>query len=155
MHSRNAIVLVVALAGSAAIIGGCEQLAPTALKPKPPQPGAYLSTPIAGVRSLSDVVMLAPDLAYVVGTDGTILKYTSTPAKKAGDPPVVTWTKETSGTTEDLEAITGFLEDDGSGTGKQKEVLLVAGHNGIVLERSAPGKWAVLPSNVTADLFGV
>jgi hypothetical protein len=132
-----------------ALLGGCEVLTPAAVKPKPPQPGAYLSTPFPDVRSLNDVVYLSPTLAYAVGTGGTILKYTVTPSTKKGVFPTRVWSKETTGTTEDLESISGFLDSDG-----KTEHILVAGHGGTVLERS--GKtWKSLTSGVTKDLFGV
>ena len=134
----------VLLAALLVLAASCEILAPK-VKPKPPQLGTFVSTPFPDVRELNDVIVLAPGVAYAVGTAGTILKLN---ADK-------TWAKEESGTTEDLEAISGFLEDDGTGTGTQKEVLLIAGHNGTVLSRTAPGVWSSIPSSTTALLFSV
>ena len=134
---RALLVLAFAVACS------CEVLTPPP-PPKAPQPGTYLSTPFPDVRALNDVLVLQPGLAYAVGTDGTILKLTGT-----------AWSKEPSGVTDDLQAITGFLEDDGTGTGAQKEVMMAVGHNGTVLQRTAPGAWGVLPSGTTNVLFSV
>ncbi len=120
---------------------GCEVLQPA--KPPPePQPGTFLSTPFPDVRSLNDVIVLKPGLAYAVGTGGTILKLTGT-----------TWSKEDSGVTDNLESISGFLKDAGSDT--ETEVMLACGFNGVVLQRTDPGAWAVVPSGTTNVLFSV
>lgn len=117
---------------------GCQLLGPAAVPPASLPRGYYVSQPVAGVRALNDVLVLSPDLAYAVGTGGTVLKLDKT-----------TWSAEDTGVTSDLEAISGFLNADGT------EVLLVVGADGTVLARGAPGKWGIVPSGTTKLLFSV
>lgn len=133
--------LALAAPGALAILGAlgaCDVVAPPAPPPDEPEPGWYLSTPVADVRSLNDVIVLAPGLAYAVGTGGTILKLEGT-----------AWAREESGVTADLEHIDGFVDNDGV------EHLVVVGHEGTVLLRGAPGAWDLLPSGTTEILFSV
>lgn len=144
MHARAAALFVVALLLPGA---ACEILAPAPV-PEPPSPGWYLSTPVAGIRSLNDVIIFRPQdplvLAYVgyaVGTDGTILKLTR---DEAG---VTTWTREESGTSADLESIDGFVDAQG-------EHIFVVGFDGTVLARDGAG-WRPIASGTTDVLFDV
>lgn len=135
------LVGLVGLMGLVGLVGlgaACDVVAPPPPPQERPEPGWYASTPFPDVRSLNDVIVLAPGLGYAVGTDGTILRL----AEQA-------WTREESGVTADLEQIDGFVDDEGI------EHLFVVGHEGTVLSRSAEGIWELVPSGTTEVLFSV
>lgn len=129
-------------------LAGCDIIAPTP-EPEPPLPGWHVSTPVAGIRSLNDVIIFRPFdplvlsyVGYAVGTDGAILKLTR---DEAG---VTTWTQEESGTTSDLESIDGFVDGEGV------EHIFVVGFDGTVLSRDGAA-WTAIPSGTTDILFDV
>lgn len=121
-----------------ALVGACDVIAPAPPAPEPPPCGYYLSQPLADVRVLADVIVLAPGLAFAVGSDGTVAQWDGT-----------TWTREESGVTTDLEGIAGFVTNEGV------PELLAVGALGTVIHRGAAGTWEVLASGVTKHLFGV
>jgi hypothetical protein len=142
-----ALVLAPVLAHGA----GCDVLVPPP-PPEPPPPGWHLSTPIAGIRSINDVIVLEPrgdaeDFpayhGWAVGTAGTILRL-----DRDADG-VVTWTSEDSGVTADLESIDVFRFGDG------QELVMTVGSGGTVLRRNDDGTWATIPSGTTEFLFDI
>jgi photosystem II stability/assembly factor-like uncharacterized protein len=134
-------VLGWALAGSVGLSAACG-VAPPDDEKKKINPAWALSTPFPAIRSLNDVLVLAPDRAYAVGTGGAVLRYDGE-----------AWSEEDSGVTVDLQAIAGFVE------GQEPDLvehLLVVGAEGTVLQRGAePGSWVVVPSGTTKLLFSV
>jgi photosystem II stability/assembly factor-like uncharacterized protein len=125
-----------ALAG----LGGlaCDVVAPPPPPPPDPDPGWVVSKPFSDIRVLNDVLVLAPGVAWAVGSGGSILRL-------EGE----TWAREDSGVDVDLESIDGFIDGEGV------EHLYAVGHAGTILSRSADGGWEILPSGTTRLLFSV
>lgn len=132
---RGASLACILAAGLGA---GCDVLVPAPPEPEPPPKGYYLSQPFDDVRLLADVIVLAPNVAFAVGSDGTVLAWDG-----------ATWSKEDSGVTADLESISGFLNGEGVPN------LLAVGAQGTVIHRNAAGAWEPIASGVAEHLFGV
>jgi uncharacterized cupin superfamily protein len=126
-------------------LGGCEVLEPEPEPAPEPVPGFVVSVPVP-TRSLQDVVVVtANDVgitsAFAVGTDGTILHFDG-----------ASWSREDveGGLDEDLEGVSGVIDDDGF------EHVMAVGAGGVVVRRTgASGVWERLDSPVTDYLFGV
>ncbi|MBI1947400.1 MAG: hypothetical protein HYS27_17025 [Deltaproteobacteria bacterium] len=134
MGGSRALLVALALVPGLA----CDVIAPPEPPPEPPPRGYYVSQPFDDVRVLADVVVLAPGLAFAVGSDGTVATFDGT-----------SWTREESGVTADLEGIAGFIASDGT------PELLAVGALGTVIHRGAAGTWEVIASGVTEHLFSV
>ncbi len=132
-HARAIVALAAMLAAA-----GCDVIAPPAPPPEPPPRGFYVSRPLDDVRVLADVVVLAPQVAFAVGSDGSVLVFDGT-----------SWSREESGVTADLEGVGGFVTSDGT------PELLAVGALGTIIHRGASGAWEVVASGVTEHLFGV
>lgn len=129
-------LVITAIAGCEALTGGGDP------PPPPPDPAWVLSRPFPNIRSLNDVEVVAFDeeritVAYAVGTDGAVLRYDG-----AG------WTDETVTLDEDLESVSAHVDGEGV------ETVLAVGSNGTILQR-IEGRWGILPSPTTEQLFGV
>lgn len=103
-----------------------------------PEPGWALSTPFPEVRALQDVLVLEPERAWAVGTEGTILAWDGE-----------AWAREASGVVEDLESVDGFLDEDGA------PVLFAVGHAGTMVTRGANGAWSPIATGTDRVLFSV
>jgi len=102
------------------------------------EPGWIVETPVAGIETLMDVVVLSPIRAYAVGSAGTILRFDTD-----------TWEREESGTDVLLRAISG-VRDEQSGD----ELLIAVGDDGVVLLRD-DDTWTSLATVTTKVLFDV
>ena len=116
----------------------CDVIAPPEAPPEPPPRGFYVSQPFDDIRVLTDVIVLAPEVAFAVGSGGTVLVWDGSE-----------WTREESGVTADLEGISGVV------TGEGVPELLAVGAQGTVIHRGAAGTWEPLASGVTEHLFAV
>jgi hypothetical protein len=131
------------------VVGGLAACGPTAPPAPPPPPaptapGFVVARPDPAVRSLNDVVVLGADEAGIaraiaVGTDGAGLVWNG-----------ASWSREDTGTTADLESVSGVVDENGVET-----VFAVGAGGTVVLRSSTDGLWRALPSPVTAHLFGV
>jgi PKD repeat protein len=100
-------------------------------------------TPAISIKTLYGIWGTSPSNIYAVGQDGAIMHYDG-----------ATWTAETSGTTEKLNAIWGVTEP------VTETNIYAAGENGILLHKTAAGTtWGTEPLNSNnfgnTDLYSV
>lgn len=114
---------------------GCDVLANADDPSDPPPPSWVQTRPYPEIRDLADVVMLPGGLGFAVGSDGAVVRI------QQG-----AFTLENSGTTEDLQGVSAFVDAEG------EPLVLACGANGAVVLRRA-GAWSVLPTGATTFLF--
>jgi hypothetical protein len=100
-------------------------------------PGWVVSTPVAAIDTLHDVVTLGPGSAWAVGSAGTVLRAVDGAWSKVEVPAVV-----------DLLSVSARIEDDGTQT------IAIAGAAGTILVGNG-GPFAAIAPATEQDLYGV